>query len=53
MITNKKDYQTNKELYYILTQLEKAISKQDAFSVSILITRLKLKGFIVEEGVLV
>jgi hypothetical protein len=50
MITNKDKFVENKEISFILQQLETAIEKSDYFSTSVLITRLKRLGYkIVEE----
>ena len=45
MITNKEKYVGNKEVSFILKQLEKAIEKGDYFSTSVLVTRLKNLGY--------
>ena len=45
MITNKEKYVGNKEVSFILKQLETAIQKGDYFSTSVLVTRLKNLGY--------
>jgi hypothetical protein len=51
MITNKESYKENKEISFILAQLEIAIEKGDYFSSSVLITRLRRLGYkIVEDN---
>lgn len=45
MITNKEFYKENKEILFILNQLETAIERGDYFSTSVLITKLKILGY--------
>jgi hypothetical protein len=49
MITNKDKFVENKEISFILKQLETAIEKADYFSTSILVMRLKNLGYKVEQ----
>lgn len=49
MITNKDKFVENKDVSFILKQLETAIDKGDYFSTSVLITRLKNLGYKVEQ----
>jgi hypothetical protein len=44
MITNKDNYKGDKEVYPIILALEVAQDKQDLFSASLLLTRLKTLG---------
>jgi hypothetical protein len=48
IITNKDKFMANKEISFILDQLQIAIDKGDYFSTSVLITRLKSLGYRVE-----
>lgn len=50
MITNKEKFMENKEISFILSQLELAIEKGDYFSTSVLVTRLKRLGYKIEES---
>ena len=51
MITNKEKFMENKEVSFILKQLETAIEKGDYFSTSVLVTRLKRLGYkLIEEN---
>lgn len=49
MIENKLEYKGKPEIFFILEQLEKAITNQDKFGVSILTTRLANKGLQLRE----
>jgi hypothetical protein len=48
MITNKDKFVENKEISFMLSQLEIALEKGDYFSTSVLITRLKSLGYRLE-----
>lgn len=48
IITNKDKFMANKEISFMLDQLQIAIDKGDYFSTSVLITRLKSLGYRVE-----
>lgn len=50
MIINKEKFMENKEISFILKQLEVAIEKGDYFSTSVLVTRLNFLGYKVEEA---
>ncbi len=51
LITNKEKFMSNKEISFMLEQLQIALEKGDYFSTSVLITRLKGLGYkIVEEN---
>jgi hypothetical protein len=50
MITNKDKFVENKEISFILKQLETAIEKGDYFSTAVLITRLRSFGLKMEEN---
>jgi hypothetical protein len=49
VITNKEKFMANKEISFMLDQLQIAIEKGDYFSTSVLITRLKSLGYRVEK----
>lgn len=49
MITNKDKFVENKEISFMLSQLEIALEKGDYFSTSVLVTRLKSLGYRVEK----
>lgn len=49
MITNKDKFMENKEVSFMLSQLEIAIEKGDYFSTSVLVTRLKSLGYTLEK----
>ncbi len=49
MITNKDKFVENKEVSFMLSQLEIAIEKGDYFSTSVLVTRLKSLGYTLEK----
>lgn len=49
MITNKDKFVENKEISFMLSQLEIAIEKGDYFSTSVLVTRLKNLGYTLEK----
>lgn len=49
MITNKDKFMENKEISFMLSQLEIAIEKGDYFSTSVLVTRLKSLGYTLEK----
>ena len=49
MVVNKEKFVENKELSFILEQLEVAFKKNDHFSVSVLITRLEKSGYKLED----
>jgi hypothetical protein len=48
VITNKEKFMTNKEVSFMLDQLQIAVKKGDYFSTSVLITRLKNLGYKIE-----
>ncbi len=50
IITNKDKFMANKEISFMLDQLQIAIEKGDYFSTSVLITRLKSLGYKVVEN---
>ena len=49
MITNKDKFVENKEISFMLSQLEIALEKGDYFSTSVIVTRLKSLGYKVEK----
>lgn len=49
IITNKEKFMANKEISFMLDQLQIAIEKNDDFSVSVLVTRLKSFGYRLEK----
>ena len=53
MITNKDKFMENKEISFMLSQLEIAIEKGDYFSASVLVTRLKSLGYTLEKDSIV
>lgn len=53
MITNKDKFMENKEISFMLSQLEIAIEKGDYFSTSVLVTRLKSLGYTLEKDSIV
>lgn len=46
MIENKEKYRDNKEIYFMLQQLEIALKNKDDFSASILLKRLKNQNLV-------
>jgi hypothetical protein len=44
LFSNKEDYKDNKEVYDILTRLEKAHKEQDELACAFLLTKLKQKN---------
>jgi hypothetical protein len=49
VITNKEKFMANKEISFMLDQLQIAIEKDDYFSTAVLITRLKNLGYKIEK----
>ena len=48
MLTNKEDFRGDQEIYKMLTDLEESIRKGNDFTVSIMLAKLKSKGFTFE-----
>lgn len=50
LIANKENYKDRPEVYFILSQLEVAIEKNDYFSTAVLVSRLRNFGLKIAEN---